>query len=287
MLRWRLLLGTIIIATLVFLGWLDHRAAVPGAWFMLVAMAFTLPGTAEVLDLARAAGMRPIGWPVYVGNVLLVVGPWAMATFLAAGTPAAGLSWLGIAVLLVFIAEMARYRTPGGAFGSLATAIFALVYVGVMLGFAVQLRLTQGMGAVAAWIIVVKMGDIGAYTVGRLIGRHKMAPAISPGKTIEGAFGALAFAAAASWAVFAWLIPLTMPGGATVGQPWQWVLYGILMGGAGMVGDLAESLVKRDVGRKDSSTWMPGFGGILDILDSLLLTAPMAWACWEWGLFTH
>ena len=65
---------------------------------------------------------------------------------------------------------------------------------------------------------------------------------------------------------------------------WGWIAFGLLVGGAGMVGDLAESLLKRDVGRKDSSTWMPGFGGVLDVLDSLLLSAPVAWACWAFGL---
>jgi phosphatidate cytidylyltransferase len=68
------------------------------------------------------------------------------------------------------------------------------------------------------------------------------------------------------------------------GPWWGWIAFGLLVGGAGMVGDLAESLLKRDVGRKDSSTWMPGFGGVLDVLDSLLLSAPVAWACWAFGL---
>ena len=65
---------------------------------------------------------------------------------------------------------------------------------------------------------------------------------------------------------------------------WGWIVFGLLVGAAGMVGDLAESLLKRDVGVKDSSTWMPGFGGVLDILDSLLLSAPVAWFCWATGI---
>ena len=65
---------------------------------------------------------------------------------------------------------------------------------------------------------------------------------------------------------------------------WGWVVFGLLVGGAGMIGDLAESLLKRDVGRKDSSDWLPGFGGVLDIIDSLLLSAPVAWFCWIAGI---
>ena len=78
--------------------------------------------------------------------------------------------------------------------------------------------------------------------------------------------------------MFTWLIPATSTHPA--GRAWGWLPFGLLMGLAGMVGDLAESLLKRDVGVKDSSRWMPGFGGVLDIVDSLLFTAPVAWLCW-------
>jgi phosphatidate cytidylyltransferase len=125
-------------------------------------------------------------------------------------------------------------------------------------------------------IAVVKMGDSGAYTVGRLIGRHKMAPVLSPGKTWEGVAGAIGFAMLGAWMVFR-----LMPGSSTRTEfRWQWLVYGAIVGVAGLIGDLAESLIKRDAGRKDSSTWMPGFGGILDVLDSILFAAPIAWILW-------
>ncbi len=102
---------------------------------------------------------------------------------------------------------------------------------------------------------VVKLGDTGAYTVGRLFGRHKMAPVLSPGKTWEGAAGGIVFAVLGSWLVFH-LMPQAM--GFTLAQAsWSWLLFGPVVGVAGIVGDLAESLFKRDMGRKDSSTWMP------------------------------
>jgi phosphatidate cytidylyltransferase len=199
-----------------------------------------------------------------------------------------GLFWpvlsLVFAVWLSFVAEMYRYRKPGGNIANLAAAVFTLVYVGFMLSFAVQLRVWWGMAALASWIIVVKMGDIGAYIVGRLIGRHKMAPLISPGKTIEGAMGALAFSYLGSWLTFRWLVPVLMPELFDPHPWWGWIAFGLLAGTAGMFGDLFESLLKRDVGRKDSSTWLPGFGGVLDIIDSLLLSAPVACFCWAFGL---
>jgi phosphatidate cytidylyltransferase len=295
MLRWRLLLGTLIIAALVALGWLDARAGGHGIWLVPAAVAFTVLGTAEVLHLARAGGMRPLAWPVYVGNLLLVLGCWwsPLVGHVEPGAPLgpgslAAAHWplvgMALALLLVFVGEMLRYEKPGGILVNTAVAVFGLVYVGVMLGFAVQLHSAWGIGAIASWIIVVKMSDTGAYTVGRLIGRHKLAPRISPGKTIEGAIGALAFACLASWAVFRWLVPLAVPTDVRPGVSWGWLPYGLLLAIAGMVGDLAESMIKRDVGCKDSSTWLPGFGGVLDILDSLLLSAPVAWLCWQLAL---
>jgi phosphatidate cytidylyltransferase len=191
MLRWRLLLGTLIIAVLVALGWLDQRGTMPGVWLLPAAVAFTLLSTAEVLHLARASGMRPLAWPVYAGNLAIVLGQWLPSCCDAGhGSAANGVlaSTLALAVLLAFVGEMLRYEKPGGVLAGIAVSVFALVYVGVMLAFAVQLRMGAGwgMGAIASWVIVVKMTDTGAFTAGRLFGRHKMAPRLSPGKTIEG-----------------------------------------------------------------------------------------------------
>jgi phosphatidate cytidylyltransferase len=292
MLRWRLSLGTLLIAAMVGLCWLDHRAAEPGAWLLPVAAVLTVLASGEVLHLTSSAGMKPVAWAVYAGNLLLLAANW-VPQFSYGSTERIGaflepsnclLLALGIAALLAFVGEMARYRQPEGVLANLAAAVFALVYVGLMFGFLVQLRLGWGIGALASLVIVVKMGDTGAYTVGRLIGRHKMSPVLSPGKTIEGACGALVFAALASWATFEWLVPLTAADGTPAVAWWRSVLYGLLVGGAGMFGDLAESLLKRAAGCKDSSRWMPGFGGVLDILDSILLAAPVAWVCWVWGL---
>jgi phosphatidate cytidylyltransferase len=297
MLRWRMLLGVLIIAALIALCWLDHRASLPGVWLLPLAVVAAVLATQEVLGLAAAAGLRPLRCTVYFGNVLLVAGAWLvpLAQHWRTGSPFLStastqtaemsmLSALSIAIILVVLGEMWRYEKPGGNTANLAAGVFSLVYVGLLLCFAVQLRLAWGVGAMAAWVIVVKMGDTGAYTVGRLIGRHKMAPRISPGKTIEGAAGAVAFSCLGAWAAFRWLVPALTPDTVATGPSWGWLVFGLLVGLAGMAGDLAESLLKRDVGVKDSSTWLPGFGGVLDILDSLLLSAPVAWLCWAFGL---
>ncbi|MBQ9813379.1 MAG: phosphatidate cytidylyltransferase [Thermoguttaceae bacterium] len=182
-------------------------------------------------------------------------------------------------VLIAFIGEMMRFKQPGGNMINLTGAVFAIVYIGLLGSFMVMLRIAYGIMSVVSMIVVTKLCDVGAYTVGRLIGRHKMAPSLSPGKTIEGGFGGMLFAVFGAWFSCAVLLP------AATGRPSQttWlgiVIYGIAVGLAGAIGDLAESLIKRDVMRKDSGANVPGFGGFLDIFDSLLIAAPVAFGLW-------
>jgi phosphatidate cytidylyltransferase len=320
MLKWRLLLGTLIVGALVGVCILDARADIPGeeaglpgVFLMPVLLALTFLATHEVLGLARAAGIHPVAWPVYVGNLFLVVAQWlpeltlygfriaqlreraqgrdldyfdypAYLHFVSFGSQSP-LWALIVGVLMIFVAEMRRFKEPGGALANIAVGVFGLIYIGLMCTFVVQIRIFWGVGALAAWILSVKMGDIGAYTIGRLFGMNKMSPTISPGKTVEGALGALLFAMLGAWIGFHAIVQWAPPYAESLpGSPNGWIVFGLLMGSVGMLGDLAESLLKRDVGVKDSSAWMPGFGGVLDILDSLLLTAPIAWLCWLVGL---
>ncbi len=298
MLRWRILLGILIVEVLVAFCWLDHYFEQeylwhPGIWLLPLAVLFVYLGGREILQLAATIGIHPLPWTVHVGNLLLLGSNWFGLKWDIWGifpsdfesSPAnEPLFALAIGVLLVFSGEMYRFQKPGGVLANIAVGVFTIVYIGLMISCMAQLRIYRGVWGLASLIIVVKAGDIGAYTVGRLLGRTKMAPILSPGKTIEGAIGALTFACFASWLTFVWLIPATIPGGGGSGLYWGWIPFGLLVGATGMLGDLAESLIKRDVGRKDSSSWLPGFGGVLDILDSVLLAAPVAWFCWVLGL---
>ena len=289
MLRWRFLLGTLIIAALVGLCWLDMTAPWPGLYLMPLAAGLGLLASRELLELAAAARIRPLRWTVYLGNLLVIAGGWGLSIgglqTSVAGGAILPLFLIFAAVMLVLLGEMGRYRQPGGTTANVAAGVFAIIYIGVMLWFAVQLRVLWGIGAIASWVIVVKMGDTGAYFFGKLFGRHKMSPRISPGKTIEGAVGALVFATLGAWLAFRFVVPATNGvASAATGPWWGWIAFGVLVGAAGILGDLAESLLKRDAERKDSSEWMPGFGGVLDILDSLLLSAPVACFCWACGL---
>jgi len=323
MLRWRLLLGTGFTIVLVALGWVDYvtAAALPGVWLVPILVFFGGVATREVLGLLAAAGIRPLAWAVYAGNLLVLAspwGPWAQRWLSGqrpgpylqqlyhplAGQPgssgegatvAGGASgdWvllaLAAAVILVFVGEMRRFRRPGGVTVNLAGALLAIVYVGLLLSFAVRLRLAWGVGALASLLVVAKFGDTGAYFVGRLLGRHKMSPILSPKKTMEGAAGGLAFSLVASWATFTWLVPAmamaSQEGTAGGASPWWgWIVFGLAVGAAGIAGDLAESLLKRDSGAKDSGRWLPGLGGILDLLDSVLMASPVVCACWALGI---
>lgn len=287
MLIWRLVLGISLAAGLVGLAWLDARATVPGIWLMPVLLLFVAAGGDE-LDRLLSAAQSP-------GNrCLLIVGPAAVAavTWLAwlcpVLTPAdvAMLTPAVIGLLLVaaMIAEMIRYRQPGQTTRRLAATALGLVYLGLPAALLIHLRMQFGLSALLTMLAVVKLGDVGAYTIGRLIGRRKLVPKISPGKTIEGAVGHLAFAAGGAYLCLTALPAAVASWGIAAAPIGRALLVGLVLGAAGMLGDLAESLLKRDAGLKDSSRWLPGFGGVLDMIDSLLLAAPIAWLCWRFLL---
>ncbi len=305
MLRWRLLLGALLVAALVGLIWLDKLSHPPGVWLLPVAVVLGLAASGELLSMLRDVPMRPPAWLVCAGNLLVIVAAWLP---LAVGTlgdrrhelpislmdiQILALAWPMLAIVVamaaLWLAEMLRYRKPGDTTGNLAGGVLAVAYIGLPLALLVQLRMLWGLGALVATVAVVKMGDTGAYAFGHLLGRHKLAPLISPNKTVEGLIGHMLAAAFTGWLAFEYLVPLlppeiVLPSSSLPsndwGKPWRAIWFGLLVGAAGLAGDLAESLLKRDCGRKDSSRWLPGLGGVLDILDSLLLAAPAAWLCW-------
>ncbi len=303
MLRWRLLLGTVVIAVLVGLCWADHISPLPGVVLLPVAVLVSLLITSEFLGLAVASGGTTTGWPVYVGNTAMLLVAWGPVVWeaICGGVSTPGgvmpqclpaaqtgvLLTLAGALMLAMLEEMRGYQGPGGITARLGVASLGFLYGGLLLSFLVLLRIGYGIGALGSMIIVVKMADTGAYTVGHLLGRHKLAPRISPGKTIEGAIGGLLWGWLTAWAVFTWLVPPlagpTLTPSHVLCPWWGWTSYGLVLGLVGLGGDLAESLLKRNAGRKDSSQWMPGFGGVLDLMDSLLWCGPVAYLWWYCG----
>ncbi len=300
MLRWRIILGTLLVASLLTLCWLDLHAQRPGIYLVLPIVILCILATQEMLELIRKTGCQPRSGVVYLATLLPVLAactPIAWKEY-PADCPIGRLGWLTVGLVAGFIValvgEMRRYEQPGNTLSNLASAAWSILYVGGLMGFLVPLRLlnlgnagTQGgMLALLSAIGVVKATDIGGYVVGHLWGSRKMAPVLSPGKTWEGALGGLTLAVLCALLT---LGPMARALGCGSNASWPtWlagaVMYGLLVGGAGIVGDLAESLLKRDAGVKDSSDWLPGFGGVLDLLDSLLVATPVAYLCWVTGL---
>ena len=303
MLRYRLLLGTLFIAALVLLCWLDCVVTRPGAFLLPLALMLGWMGVVELLEMFNKRGRMPLPWVLYSGVLIsvLLAGMPVLWPDLAAASVPGPLGWLAIGLviglLLALVGELRRYDGKWHTTINLGLEAFSVLYLGGALGFIVQLRLLGGglfgedvrvgMLALVSLIAIVKMSDTGQYTAGRLFGRHKLAPLVSPGKTWEGAAGGAVFAILAAWIVFGWAAPyiVNAPGDraslfADYGRLARVTLYAIALAAAGILGDLAESVLKRDAGVKDSSTWMPGFGGVLDLLDSLLGAAPVAYVFW-------
>lgn len=301
MLRWRLVSAAVIITGLLLLVWLDYNRpllGVTGAWLVALFLLITILATEEVLSLFAAQGHRPAAWPVYLGTLSIAVAScaplwWGLVHRDFPDAPSLGyfgwpLAALAVATTLSFFAEMQKYERPGQATVNVALAVFAMVYIGVLMGFLAALRLrggnAWGLTALLSLVFIVKMSDTGAYLFGRLFGRTKMTPVLSPGKTVEGAFGGLAMACFAGWLFFQYIAPAIVGSGYVMPSLAGWLSYSLIVAASGMLGDLAESLIKRDMQRKDSSTWLPGLGGVLDIIDSIILSAPPAFLCWAGGL---
>jgi phosphatidate cytidylyltransferase len=293
MLRWRFILGALFIAALVGICWLDYHAPRPGTFLLPLAVLATLAAAGELLAMFRKRGHAPPPWVIFGAPLVTVVlagAPVYMPPAWSGSETIGRLGWLAIGLAAGFgiaaVGELKRYGAHGRTTTDFGASCLAILYVGGLMGFMVQLRLLSGgpwgsdgrwgMLALATLIATVKMSDTGQYLVGRMFGRHKLAPAVSPGKTWEGAFGGFAFAIGTAWLVFA----LSRRSGITAADALPVTSFAIAVAVAGIIGDLTESMLKRDAGVKDSSTWMPGFGGVLDLLDSLLGAAPVAYLFW-------
>jgi phosphatidate cytidylyltransferase len=180
---------------------------------------------------------------------------------------AAGLWWLTAAALFPgFPGNLERHRPGPGAMGTLG----ALIIVSTVLALALLHGMQDGALRLLYFFFVVFAADTGAYLAGRSLGRHKLAPNISPGKTVEGALGGLTLCAA--WAGTAGLFVFQPDDGRAVALL---VLLTLVVAVVSIVGDLTESMFKRMVGLKDSGSILPGHGGILDRVDSILAAAPV------------
>jgi len=293
LLRLRLIQAALILVPTLTLLWLDYsfNFGRPGMWLLPLLLFGAAVGTSEVLWLFTARAMYPSPSASYLGTigvVVLTAIPLLWGESYPPDCPIGRFGWPLLAIsgglLVAFVVEMWRFEKPGGAMQGVSLALFPMVYIGLLSSFFILLRLSgsngRGLAAVITTVAVAKLSDTGAFFVGRSFGRRKLFPILSPGKTLEGAVGGFALAALAAWAIFTWLVPPLAPE-AKPTPLWASLLFGIVIAAAAMLGDLAASLIKRDMRAKDSSGWMGGLGGVLDTMDSLLSSAPVAFVFWQ------
>ncbi len=188
---------------------------------------------------------------------------------------------LALGLVWVVLAQMLRHATER-FFANVGATMLGMVYLGVALNLLERLALVDEVGnfnrgtqLVLLFLAATKLGDVAAYFGGRAFGRHKMAPRISPGKTWEG-FAFSFLGSVGGVYLFDWLLAASCQH-TPFDAWWKPAVWALLLGPLGVAGDLAESCMKRDAAVKDSGTALPGFGGFLDILDALILAAPVAY----------
>jgi phosphatidate cytidylyltransferase len=297
LLRWRLILGVVFVAALAGLCWLDAVVARPGSVLMVLALAVAALAAGEMRRLYSQRGVVLASSSVYLGALLPVIVSGVPVVFPGVGVNATigYFGWLAFGLcfglMAAFAGEMRRYDAPGYSIVNVAHAALSALYIGGLVGMLVQLRIVHAPNSVAGWrglyplvatLATVKLSDIGQYVVGRTFGRRKLAPLISPGKTWEGAVGGIVLATLIAAAAID-AVHVNVHGVRPAHFLVVWC-FTLTVAVAGLIGDLAESLLKRDAGVKDSSDWMPGFGGVLDLLDSILFAGPVAYMWWVVGV---
>ena len=274
----RRLLSSIVLWTVVIGSLLWGNKLVSDSVFLVIMMALAAFGLVEFYGLVEKRGLVCFkGWGV-VGGLLLVASTFFyLSGALGVHEAPAKANDFETSLLIIFVLGLCirQFVSRSNTAGILAisTTLFGLMYVPWLLNFIQKINFfpnANGTYYVLYFVLVTKFSDTGAYALGSLLGKHKMIPRISPGKTWEGFAGAVALSTLAS-VLFAHFAAKRLTGM----NPKHAVLLGVLLGSAAVVGDLIESLFKREAGVKDSGKLFPGIGGILDLLDSLLFNAPI------------
>ena len=255
--------------------------AVIAAWFGDAALATLLSVVAgvaawELCRMIRSSGVAPLdGLTIALSAVLPLVTHGARLSVLNPGP-----AWFAVALIVVMAATIFSRRIEEQPLVAAAASVFIALYVGGALSFAYALRYDNYAIGRASQCLVLLLpvwltwsSDTGAYFFGRLLGRTKLMPSVSPAKTVEGALGGVALSVVMCWLFVRILL---VPQGQLGMSPFGMTLFGVAIALAAQLGDLFESLLKREAGVKDSSGLLPGHGGFLDRVDSLLFVLPVA-----------
>ena len=228
--------------------------------------------TGELYGLAAARGVRAFAAPGMAAAGAVVLLATAYPSPAAAGSLVLGLL---VALVLASLAASVWLRWPGGEpLAAIAVTVLGPIYVGCTLAFAVFLRSLPALGFVLLPLVTTWIGDSAAYFAGRAWGKRKLFPHASPGKTVVGGVACVIASAGAGAAVAAMTLADAPGGGLSVPMG---ALVGLVLGVSGPIGDVAESVLKREAGSKDSGRLLPGHGGFLDRIDALLFAFPVAY----------
>ncbi|MFC1604274.1 phosphatidate cytidylyltransferase [Planctomycetota bacterium] len=266
-------------AAVIFDGWVDgslstltENKPVQGTGFCILIALLIIPGQFELSKLAAAKNLK-IFLPVSITASLL----FAVSRYfqqLVEFQQGTYLSLLSVFVLFALLLYQYKIHGTSDVLANCGANYFSILYLGLLSGFCIAIRIEFGLWPLLMFAYVIKSADIGAYSIGTLFGKHKFSPKISPGKTWEGMGGAVALAiiVAIGFALICDIMPW-----------WPAVMFGLVFAFVGQMGDLAESMIKRDSEQKDSANKVPGFGGVLDIIDSPLVAAPFAYLFFMWS----
>jgi phosphatidate cytidylyltransferase len=274
----RRLVTTVILWTVIITCLFYGNEVVSDGVFLFVIILLCASGLMEFYGMAEKRGLACFKWCGLIGGMLLTAGTFCNLTgHLGTSGPPARVndfetSFLILFVLGLCVRQLFDKKNPAGMV-AISTTLFGLMYVPWLLNFIQKITFfhnVDGKLFLIYFVLVTKFSDTGAYAVGSLIGKHKMIPRISPGKTWEGFGGAIFLSTVAS------LVFVHFLGDRMYGMNWIHALVlGVVLSVTAVIGDLIESLFKREAGVKDSGKFFPGIGGILDLLDSLLFNAPI------------
>ena len=279
MLNQRLITGPILIASLLGLVWVDvliSQTALGGgiALFTLFALVIIPLAAREAANLTRSCGVviSPVSTIILS---LWMLGATAASGFISNPQIALTLALLGPAVAISLALIISSWGGKiEGSWTQASSLVGISIWIGLMGAFWILAARTHSTWLVAGILLTVKLGDIGAYFTGISIGRHKLIPWLSPGKTYEGLIGGMICSGIGGFAL-AHLSHSALPENSL--SPIAGAVGGVLLAFTGALGDLAESLLKRAANAKDSGTCIPGMGGILDVIDSPLAAGPVAY----------
>jgi len=274
----RRLITTVVLWTVILTAMFSRNHLISDGVFLLLMGLLAFAGLAEFYGLVEKRGLVCFKWCGLAGGLLLMVGTFLnLIGKLGTHDSPARVNDFETSFLILFVLGLCvrQFVSKTNTSGILAISVtlFGLMYVPWLLNFIQKINFFAGVEGkyfLLYFILITKFSDMGAYVVGSLIGKHKMIPRISPGKTWEGFGGAIVVSTGASL-VFVHYFGAHMFGMNTLHA----IILGVVLSSTAVIGDLIESLFKREAGVKDSGSFFPGIGGILDLLDSLLFNAPI------------